>query len=249
MKAQWSFTRPCPPPDSSDQWNTYHPHHYPFAAIPAPRIRLPPHRGCKFRLPMSYILLMLPVTSYCWEHPFSPSSNHHSPQGPFLMFTTHWYLRDLQTRAHTHQIKLYWTTATLHWQTVHTPPSTAELSSRHRNHMAHKTYNICSLALYQTSLPAPDFFNTFTKHALRAKHGLCPEKRTRSTAKLPPSAGNRAVRKQQQDRGQRRTATLCGWLDEVLTERGPQPQRSEGWRGGSCISAQSENELRMLVLK
>lgn len=78
--------------------------------------------------------------------PISPSSKHHSPEGPFLPFTVHCYPRDQQTIIIV-QIKLNWTTAVLHLHTVHIPPSTAELNSHHRNHVALKTSNMCSLAL------------------------------------------------------------------------------------------------------
>lgn len=95
-------------------WSVKHISPHAFVIITATGTRLPPHQACEFCLPISYIPLMLPVTPYCLEDPFSPSSNLHSPQGPFLTFTTHCRLRDQQTRAHTRQIKLYWTTAMLH---------------------------------------------------------------------------------------------------------------------------------------
>lgn len=87
------------------------------------------------------------------------------------------------------QIKVNWTTAMLHLHTVCIPPGTAELNSRHRNHVALKTSNIGSLALDQTSLPVPHFFHKFTKHLLCAKHCLCPVETTVSKAKSPSSGG------------------------------------------------------------
>lgn len=100
--------------------------------------------------------------------------------------------------------------------------------------MAHKTYNICSLALYQTSLPVPDFFNAFTEHLPRAKHSLCPEERTVSIAKFPSSGSNRAVKKQQQDRE--------GWPNE---DREEQPLNSVGdWRRFSLKEAHIHRDLK-----
>lgn len=161
-----------------------------MCTVPAPRSRAAPaHQGYGFGLPISHIPLMAAVTPYCLRGP-----NSHQAQTTTALkvcpcpspFTA---IPGINKLYPTCQIKVNWTTAMLHLHTVCIPPGTAELNSRHRNHVALKTSNIGSLALDQTSLPVPHFFHKFTKHLLCAKHCLCPVERTVSKAKSPSSGG------------------------------------------------------------